>query len=127
MLDTWPNCCLFQIQPALSFWLQVSQSSQRLGFSIAIFISLHLYFGKNRERRSVGCSLQEEAGLILLMKDKLLFSELDIKDTDANSRSKQEVFLNLFRFKAVFLDVLLCDTQTEQIQLCFDLSITKFD
>lgn len=56
------------------------------------------------------------------MKDKPLFSELDIKDTDTNSRSKEEVFLNLSRFKALILDAVI---DAKLNPLC--LSITKFD
>jgi len=44
----------------------------------------------------VGCNLWKTAGPILLVKDKLLFSELDIKRKDTNLRSEEKVFLNLF-------------------------------
>lgn len=73
----------------------------------------------------MGCSLQEKAGLIFLMKDKRLFSELDIKDTDTNLRSKEEVFLNPSRFKALILGVVHHDARidAELNRLC--LSITK--
>jgi len=50
-----------------------------------------LYFGKTPERGDAAWA----AGLILLMKDELLLSELDMKDTDAISRSKEEVFISL--------------------------------
>lgn len=56
-------CSTFsQLAPWLQPSLQISQSSQRLGFNTAIFIALHLCFGKQqRERRlSVGCSVQEK-------------------------------------------------------------------
>ncbi|KAA8579602.1 hypothetical protein FQN60_006695 [Etheostoma spectabile] len=92
----------------------------------------HTVWRKLRQRAekmsvSVGCSLQEKAGLIFLMKDKLLCSELNIKDTDTNSRSKEEVFLNPSRFKALILDVVYHDTRfdAELNRLC--LSITKLD
>lgn len=54
------------------------------------------------------------------MKDRLLFSERDIKDTDANSRSKErEVFLNLSRFKTSY-------AVTHRLTR-FSLSIIEFD
>lgn len=61
------------------------------------------------------------------MKDTLLFSELDIKDTGANSRSKKEVFLNHSRFKALILDVVHHRTQIDAKLNPLCLSITKFD
>lgn len=48
----------------------------------------------------MGCSVEEKAGVVLVMKDKPLLSELDIKDAAADTRSKEEVFLNPCRFKA---------------------------
>lgn len=39
------------------------------------------------------------------MKDKLSFSELDIKETASYWRAKEGVFLNLSRYRAVILDM----------------------
>lgn len=59
----------------------------------------------------MGSSLEEKKMvLILLMKDKLLFSELNIKERATYSRAKGGVFLNSSRFRAVILDVAHCDT-----------------
>lgn len=51
-----------------------------------LFLLLCIHILARPERAA---AFRKKAGLIVLMKDKLLFSELDIKDTDINSRSKE--------------------------------------
>lgn len=91
-----PSVALVRVQPAS---LTSESSRQRTGFNTAIFIALHLCFGKSRARRqSAVCAVQDVSSSS--RRTNCCFSELDIKGP-----SRQDFFFkNPSRFKALILE-----------------------
>lgn len=95
-------------QPAWSLAAaRLSDSTKHpgLGFNRAYVLLLFAFMLWQRQRRRSASAGGrggggEKAALVLLAKDRRLLSEVDLKDVVTNSRSKEEVFLNLCRFKA---------------------------
>lgn len=107
--------------------LLIAQSSQRTGFNGWFFFYCFAFiFWQKTERADStwAAVLRKKAGVVLDVKDKPLLSELDIKDAAADTRSKEEVFLNPSRFKASFYDV-VHHRLMQPNPLC--LNITKSD